>query len=883
MARPRVPGIDHGTCNSALALMEDTGPRVIKPDGVDDVMPSAVYVDRRGRVLVGKPAYVAMMTRPGEGNGHIGYKARIGQDDRYEFAAARRVMTAPQLGSLVLGELLKAFREDTGGDARACVITVPAVFEQSAFEGTREAAKGAGLEHFTFIQEPIAAAIAYGFTSDDERAQWVIFDLGAGTLDISLVVVRKGQLIVPEAGNIGDRQLGGRKFDRELLDFVLGPRASETARWERYRKLCPQYEPLRKQFALEGFAESANQAAWGQLALAVERAKIELSRKNDAVVQVDGVLCQDERGRPVKVEVPVSRSAFEQLIAADVEKAALLCQNLLTRNRLAPRDVQRLILIGGPSKTPYIQRVLTARLGIKLDAGIDPMTAVAMGAAIFAATVELPAGLSAPGPAAAAGAARLELQYDRASALPTHTLIGKVEGAPAGAGTLSVEVRRSDGAWASGRVPVSAKGVFSLDLGLIDQGSPVQSRFTTTVFDGSGKALAQVDEPEVWYPPVAGRITPHLTNSLRIGLADNHTDVLLRQGMGLPAKERRSFHTNRALRRPARGEKADTLVIPVLQGVTHLLGAEDDNEDCCVQVGSLEVRGDQIPRDLPEDSEVEVTLACDESQNIRLVARVALWNEDFEMEFKRRGFGITPDKVTKRLEQVLVKLKGIVNLHKEYPQPQVARALEEFRRTNVVEETRKEAARARAGEGDSLDRSYRRTLELAGSVNSLYELQREARIRRHLAALRGRLSGQDGRDLDAIAAEFDKAVTAGDAAPLVRLEGGLDALDRRFRRQPISMLIWDWQAFVHHFGASGDGRFTVRGNDDQLAAFSELDKFLDEVIESDKEGRPLTDAQIDEARRLFARLDRAWTELPRWRAEVPEPSSSGGGEVRLRK
>src|SRR5262245_5410095 len=201
-------GIDHGTSNSAVAFIEDDKPVIIKPDGNGLVMPSAVYIDKRGRTLIGATAVQAMMTTgAAEGNGHTGYKLRIGQDDRYEFGAARKVMTAPELGAIVIGKLLQEYRTATNIDPKACVITVPANFEQSAIEGTRQAARKAGLVYCPFLQEPIAAALAYGFNVSQSRAQWLVFDLGGGTLDVSIVIVRNGEMVVPTEGHAGDTRL----------------------------------------------------------------------------------------------------------------------------------------------------------------------------------------------------------------------------------------------------------------------------------------------------------------------------------------------------------------------------------------------------------------------------------------------------------------------------------------------------------------------------------------------------------------------------------------------------------------------------------------------------------------------------------------------------
>lgn len=874
MSRLRIPGIDHGTSNSAIAVMEGDGPRVLKPNGVDEIMPYAVHMDRTGRTLVGQLAYKAMMTAdPKEGNGHTGYKTRLGQDDRYEFAAAKKVMTGPELGALVIGELLKAYQHEFKEAPRACVITVPAIFDQAAFEATREIGRLAGLEYCEFVQEPIAAALAYAFSGQDERAKWLIFDLGARTLDISLVQVRQGEPDVPKGGNIGDNLLGGRKFDRELMAYVLGPQSSDTARWERYRKLSGDYNPLRKQYALENFSETTNRGAWGKLMLAVERAKIELSRRKEADVQVDGVLCTDERGRPVRVEMMISRGVYEQLIAPDAERAVHLCQTLLARNRLTPKDVQRLVLIGGPTKTPYIRDVLEKRLGIPLEDSIDPMTAVAIGAGIHAAHIELPADIKEKLKSSAETVPsrhKIALEYERSSKQPTHFVAGKIEAAQGQAGPLSVEIRRSDGQWSSGRLPVNAGGVFTASVSLINRGKASLSQFTTTLLDNTGRVLASVNEPEVWFQLPGGDVKPHLTNSLRVGIESNETHTLIAGNVELPNKGKATLKTSALLR----SGSTDVLEIPILQAVSSCFGTEDEHADCGVRVGVLKIHGTDIKRDLPEGSPVEVRLECNESQLVRLEAYIPALGEHFECEFEGAGYNVTPKDVAQRFDQAERALRTIENLQQEHPLPEVANGLETIRKSNVLSGLAEEIGRATAGEATSLSRSYRRTLELAGSLNHLMELQRPARIRRHIGTIGRKLTGKDVDDLRNTEADFERAVAGSDGVGLKRIEQTLDDLEWRIRRRPVVLLFQCYRAFPERF----------KGTQQQLDAFRAMEQVLVDVGDADKAGKPLSDDLLRRVEEVRQRVVSLWDkELQGWMKDLPPITAGDEGRVVLRK
>ncbi len=192
MSRVYIPcAIYLGVTHSSIAVMEATGPRVIKADGKSDVMPSAVYYSHRGRLLVGQAAANAILRASEDGIGYTGFRTRMGHDDRYEFPGGK-VLTVPEVAGIVIGKLLQAYRDEGYPDYKAAVITVPAKFEQPACTATMEAARHAGLLHTQLLMEPVAAALAYGFQAEDKNAKWMIFDLAGGTLVISLVVVQDG-------------------------------------------------------------------------------------------------------------------------------------------------------------------------------------------------------------------------------------------------------------------------------------------------------------------------------------------------------------------------------------------------------------------------------------------------------------------------------------------------------------------------------------------------------------------------------------------------------------------------------------------------------------------------------------------------------------------
>jgi len=833
-------GIDHGTSNSSIAYIEGDRPRVLKVDGVSEVMPSAVYIDRHGREFVGRQAIeaIAQNADESEGGGHVEYKPYIGQDNRYDFKAARVVLSGPELGARVIRKLLRAYEEAGNAPPKAAVITVPAKFDQSACEGTRKAAELAGLLFAPQIHEPIAAALAYGFSSEERRAQWMVFDLGGGTLDISLVIVRGGKIAVAESGNAGDNLLGGSYFDRALFEVVKGE--------------------LARRYSLAGFTKSNHRYrnAWNRLKLAVEGAKIRLSSKPETVVTVDGALCKDEAGREVEVEVPVTRRDYERLIAPDVEKAVQLCEMLLKSNRMTSRDVDRLILVGGPTKTPYIQNALRERLGIPFDTTVDPMTAVSQGAALHATTVPLPGDVrarlaSALPPAEVA----VRLEYERHSKQPVANLAGKVE--QGGGDGWSVEVRRTDGGWSSGTLPIPAGGIFSFALRLVERGAPALSRFRTTVRGPGGKS-ATLEEPEIWHPYPS--ITPRLSNSIRVAVQENGTAVLLAKDAELPARGRQSFRTTKPL---IRGSGDQVIEIPVLEGVTHLLGTEDDHADCSFHMGTLTIKGDdqRVSRDLPRGSKIEITIHQDESRAIRAIAYVPLLEQEFDATFAGEGFGTTLDEVGRRFEALRERLQAVTSLQERRPVPEVGESLERVGRMDVLKGIEDALKRAREGEGEAQHRAYKRCLELAGALNALEEMQRRVRVAETIENLRPAAEGHEKESLAAI----EKDVAAADAKELPALERSLNELNGQVRHRPFGDVMVDLYAI------SGQNV-----SPEQHRIFKEADELAGRILARNKGTDGATPAELKELARLHEALLRAYPDLQEKRMRVLEELRAKG-------
>src|SRR5215467_3487946 len=421
---PLYVGIDLGTTNSAAAVFDGERVSVVRNAQGATVTPSVVRLDKQGRVTVGTRARRFLEQDPT--NTAAEFKRLMGTGKPIEFPAAATTRTPEQLSA----EILKALRQDIadqlGAPIERAVISVPALFELPQSAATSEAARLAGFARVELLQEPIASALAAGWRADDDGAgSWLVFDLGGGTFDASLLETRDGLLRV--VGHDGDNFLGGRDFDWAITEHL----ASRLA-------VVPRRNNAEHAGALRA------------LRMAAEDAKIELSRGERAQVTLAQPLMID--GQEVDVDLELDRATVERLCAPLVDRAVDVCARLLTAHGLASGQLGRLVLVGGPTVMPMVRARVAARLETAIAEGHDPMTLVAQGAALYAATAALD-GRAAQ--IAVPAGRQVWLQYPAVSSDLTPHVVGKFVGESPPA---KVRLVRSDGAWASGEASVAPDG-----------------------------------------------------------------------------------------------------------------------------------------------------------------------------------------------------------------------------------------------------------------------------------------------------------------------------------------------------------------------------------------------------------------------------------------
>ncbi|MEJ3745436.1 Hsp70 family protein [Actinomycetes bacterium KLBMP 9797] len=594
-------GIDLGTTNSAIAVVEEDGTvAVIKNNDGWDITPSAVWIPKPGVIHVGRQARERAQDDPE--NAAAEFKLEMGlADASRRFVRGGTTLTPPQLSAEVLKSLRADAAHHSGSPPGAAVITVPAAFSLNQNKATLEAATLAGFSAACpLVQEPTAAAFAYGFHDADDRAYWMVFDFGGGTFDAAVVSKRDGDLRV--LNHAGDPYLGGKLIDWAVVERILAPAAASALGFADFRRDNPIW---RGNFAkLKGAAETG---------------KIQLSRRDAIDLMVELTV---PAGGTEAFEYTLRRDEVDRVAEPFYVRAMNLCRAALADGNLSPDDIDRLLLVGGVTLAPGLrERLADSRdgLGIALDTSLDPTTVVARGAAIFASTVRRPDPESFQ---PAAGEFALQLAYEPSVTTTTPVVAGKLHAAaPVDWAGYGVTLSNPDGQppFRTGRVALNAEGAFLTEVAIDPHKT---SRFTVELTDASGAPQkVSPDSLSITHRDVEFG-GAKLTHSLGIQLADRAFAPLLRKGATLPARAREVFRTAGALRRA----DAEAVVrIPVVQG-------ERDRADRNRQVGMLEIRPLDVRIDLPAGTEVEVTFEVDTSNLVTVVADVPLIQAQFEAE-----------------------------------------------------------------------------------------------------------------------------------------------------------------------------------------------------------------------------------------------------------
>jgi molecular chaperone DnaK len=740
-------GIDLGTTNSAIANLKGVGTEIIKNNADADITPSAVSIDKKGAVLVGQRARNKIYDYPDDA--YIEFKRRMGTDHTYAFKSSGHAKKPEELSAEVLKSLRADVQQRLGEVLEACVVTVPAAFELHQCDATRKAAQAAGFTESPLLQEPVAAALAYGFQADQEKAYWLVYDFGGGTFDAAIIKAEEGTIHVVNHG--GDNFLGGSDMDWAIVEQLLVPR-------------------LLSEFSLKHFTRGNKQwrQAFAKLKRSAEIAKIDLSRSERATLEA--CKFRDDSGEEIEFECELSRNELIRVAEPIIVRSADICKRVLKEKNLSKAAVQRVILVGGPTLAPYFRDLLGSSLGIPLDYSVDPLTVVARGAAVFAGTQRLRVRSS---PLATAGEYSIDLRHKPVGVDSDPMAGGKVSGSSTTDFTgFTLEFVNMKTQWRSGKISLREDGVFFANLHA-ERGE--RNIFAIELFDPSGRK--QKTTPDTLTYTIGAVVEEQpLINSMGIALANNEYDKLCEKGRGLPQKATRDYRTTHAVRQ---GQSADVFKIPVIEG-------EQERADRNRLVGMLEIRGEHIRRDLPAHTEVEVTLRIDDSRIITVTAYVPLLDEEFVTKLDMKRHDPNPEVLEREYEAELVRFTEVKRRAADADAGGVDDLVQRVEDSPLMQEV-KDAIASAKGDPDAAAKCEKRLLELKLKLDEAADALEwpalVAETRQYLAELDATVKSNGSQSQRGKAAEL--AVQVEDTIT----EGKMDRLRKKLDQ--VKRLYWE--------------------------------------------------------------------------------------------
>jgi len=748
-------GIDLGTTNSCIARWEGGSVRVFQNNDQMNVTPSAVHIMKTGRVIVGRRAYAALLTDPD--NVSIEFKRWMGQKDRKRFPAAQRELSAEELSAEVLKSLREDVRRQTGADVTTGVITVPAAFGALQCEATARAAALAGLQEAPLLQEPIAAAIGYGARPGSVNQRWLVFDLGGGTLDIAVVSTREGRLNVLE--HRGNNLLGGKDIDRSIVEHVFFP-------------------ALEASYDLRATgSQAARSMLLPRLRIKAEEAKIDLSTDTQVVISLFD-LGKDDSGEPIEMEVSLTRAQLEGLMEPLLEKCCILAKEALAGARLAGTDLDRILLVGGPTQSPLLRTMLSARLGAPVDFSADPMTVVGRGAAVYASTLETTRNSATSAVTTTPDCVHLKLAYDPVSAEPHSTVAGRVVDTTR---YIEIKLDTEGGLWTSGWM--------KLKEGFFEISAPLKEGDITTFWvyarDERGQLL-ETDTPEFRVRHGLVPSAPPLPHTLSVEVVNPGgkpaLDSVFSKGTPLPAEKTVKYRATHALA----PDKADSdIAIKLWEG--EFLDDPDAND----WVGNVLLLHDGVRRSVPEGAEIEVTIRVDESRKTTVDAFVPHLNQHFSghlyvAQREEQDFANLSQTVASETQKYRERLE---ELERTSSDESTQTELEDLRRDLDDLDARAPSPSSTQGKADPDD--SRRIVEDSKTVRGrLGRLERRAAADRspvettqfvELVEMAEQVVGQFGTSLEKqqlamLRRELERAASKGDGKAIQRATTEIEAL-----------------------------------------------------------------------------------------------------------
>lgn len=638
-------GIDLGTTNSAICKLENGAAKIKKSDTLKDTLPSCISYTKKKISKVGDGAYNDLRSdrsratkkwSNNDSNVFIEFKRTMGLDTKYSSSNMGQDFNSEELSAEVL-KTLKSFVSDES--ITAAVITIPAKFKTDQIAATKRAATLAGITSCELLQEPIAASMAYGISSEKKDGIWLVFDFGGGTFDAALLKVEDGIMQVIDTE--GDNYLGGKNLDYAIVDNIIIPH-------------------LQKEFVIDNILDNdiTKEILRDAMKSYAEQAKNQLSfnEQTDITSQLDE-FGEDDEGSELELDLIVTREQLKCVLAPIFQKAVDICKELLKRNNISNDKLDTLILVGGPTYSPILRDMLGDQITPNVDTSIDPMTAVAQGAALYASGIDVISDKEIE-----SGTIALEVAYESDSVeIQEYVTIKLLPKSCKGniPNKLFIECVRADKGWSSGKVEIN-------DIGDVIECQLLEGKansFSIIGYDNeSNRISCYPDEFTIIQGSKVGSAVLPYNIGIEVRDENIERDVFasvkgLEKNKSLPAVGVRN-----GLRVPKQirpGVSSDRLVIPIYLGEYAAEGSSAIHND---HVSDVIITGDDVPALIPADSDIDITIKVDRSQLLHLEVNFHAVGEtiDKEIEIEQRS-AISADELDNKVSEAERKIYALKN------------------------------------------------------------------------------------------------------------------------------------------------------------------------------------------------------------------------------
>jgi len=632
-------GIDLGTTNSCVAKKRDDDIVVFLNNEQMHTTPSAVYISPNGRKYIGTKAKTALEYDPN--NVKTQFKRLMGTNEKLEFDNNNKEFTPEELSS----EILKSLKDDVKRldleeeELNAAVITVPASFSFKQCNSTKKAAEMAGIENVLLLQEPIAAALAYGVKPENKEQNWIVFDLGGGTLDIALVSNKNKR--IQTLNHNGDNFFGGKDIDRKIVDEIILPRIEQDFNLpdKQHEKIKPLYNKLLSK---------------------AEESKISLSNSKEAIVDLFK-LGEDENGKLIEGEIKIKREEFESILKPMLKKIIPLIEKTIEEANYGYNDIKKVLLVGGSTQIPLVREMIKKETGIPIDYSINPVTVVAKGAAIFASLNEIEKNKSPFDEVTEI--ANLEVEYNSRTSNKRETIIGKF--AEDWAKNISeIKITQDDGIWESGWVELSEQNSFEIEV-LLKENS--WNKFIIAARNSTGDEIELLNnilsiKHDRNHLTVENEPLPH-TISIEVNKDKVETALvpIIEKNVNLPVEANILFEANKKL---LPNKKNEFLAIKLWEGERFIHPQENE------LIGLLIIDSKHINKPIRKGDELEVKVKVNRSRLMEVEVKVfknnltlsnvfEVGNYDFDLETGKTKAENTFKQIESLLDQCYEHLNEI--------------------------------------------------------------------------------------------------------------------------------------------------------------------------------------------------------------------------------